>query len=331
MKKVRFFAFFIAGMIVPFLVSAQSAGDSGTAIAKTEETRQKAIDFESHSYFPSEWEAAEAQYTRAKTAQQQTAYEAATGAYESIFLKAVPLYAQAREDEVMALRNNLVAAGARDSFPQPFALADETALTALNQYEAQEYYPAKASSAQAFAMYQALTSAYNAWLVRYEIEERDFAAYDPDNFDRAREILSDAMDAYGAGNYASSQESAEEALLRYNLVLSTGWAAYAELRSSFAESERQAALDIKANIATKDLFTEADSIYKTAVDSYNTKDYEEASKQFTNAEILFITVSVATSNKRRNATSTIREAYEKIEESDENARQAEIILEGGSE
>jgi hypothetical protein len=307
--------------------------EAGAAITKAEEARQKVIDFEGHTYFPSEWEAAETQYNQAKLAQQKgtEAEGMVVAAYEKIFEMAVPLYAQAREDEIMALRGDLIASGARDRFPEPFSLADQTALTALEQYEAKEYYPARDTALQTVTMYKTLTSAYTAWQLGNEIEARGFDGYDPDNFDRAGEILSDAMDAYGKGDYAAAQENADEALNRYNLVLSTGWAAYAELRSSYAGAERQAALDMKANIATRDIFGEADSNYKTAVDSYGAKNYEEAAKQFIDSETLFIISSISTSDKRRNAAEAIREANEKIEESGETARQAEIVLEGGSE
>jgi hypothetical protein len=360
MKNHLFFAPFVVVLLVLLFLSCKStpseetpspaqkqdarapvtATEVGVAINRAEEARQKVIDFEGHTYFPSEWEAAEAKYTQAKLTDQKgteavrmvvAAYDAAAEAYEDLFVKAVPLYAQAREDEIMALRGDLIAAGARDHFPEPFSLADQSALTALGQYEAEEYYPARDSALQSIKMYQTLTSAYGAWLVRNEIEERGFEDYDPDNFDRAREILSDAMDAYGAGDYAAAQENADEALLRYNLVLSAGWGAYAELRSSFAGAERQAALDMKANIATRDLFSEADSNYRAAMNSYSSKNYEEASKQFIDSEALFITASISASDKRRNAAEAIREANEKIEESGETARQAEIVLEGGSE
>jgi hypothetical protein len=361
MKNHLFFApFVVALLILPFLSCATppattpstaqpsaagtpapvTATEVGAAINRAEEARQKVIDFEGHTYFPSEWEAAEAKFTQAKLTQQKgteavrmvvAAYDAATEAFEPIFEMAVPLYAQAREDEIMELRGNLIAAGARDYFPEPLTLADQTALSALEQYEAKEYYPARDTALQSITMYKTLTSAYNSWLVRNEIEERGFDGYDPDNFDRAGEILSDAMDSYKAGDYTAAQEKADEAMNRYSLVLSTGWAAYAELRSSYAGAERQAALDMKANIATRDIFGEADSNYKTATDSYSAKKYEDAAKQFIDSETLFIMASITAGDKRRIAAETIREANEKIEESGETARQAEIVLEGGSE
>ena len=349
MKKLLFFAPFIVTVAV---LSCQSAPTAQTAApaqqadrptastqaptneliaarARAEEARKRASDFESPAYFPSDWEAAEAQYAQA--GQVPSAYDAAAEAYDSLFKLTIPLYAQAREDEIMALRNKLIAAGARDYFPEPFTVADKTALTALDQYEADDYYAARDTAAQALTMYRILTSAYDAWLVRREIEEREFESYDPDNFDRAREILSDAIDAYGAGNYALAQENADEALLRYNLVLSTGWAAYAELRSSLADAERQAALDIKANVAVKDLFSTADTTFKTGTDAFDSKEYEEAAKQFISSEALFVLASTSASEKRHTAVETIREANRRIDESDETARQAEIILEGGAE
>jgi hypothetical protein len=361
MKKYLFFApFVIALLVLPFLScktttpattppAAQkpaegpapvTATEVGEAINRAEAARQKVIDFEGHTYFPSEWESAEAKYNQAKLTNQKgteavrmvvAAYDAAAEAYEPIFEMAVPLYAQAREDEIMGLRDKLIAAGAKDRFPEPLSTADKTALAALDQYEAKEYYPARDTALKSITMYKTITSAYNAWLTGREIEERGFDGYDPDNFERAGEVLSEAIDAYGREDYAEAQKNADEALNRYNLVLSTGWAAYAELRSSFAESERQAALDMKANIATKDLFGEADANYKTAVDSYGSKKYEDAAKQFIDSEALFIMASISAGDKRRIAAEAIREANEKIEESGETARQAEIVLEGGSQ
>jgi len=338
MKKLPFFApFIIAMLVVPCVVSAQtpqsdqaSTDAINAAIANTEEARKKAIDFESPYYFPGEWEVAEAQNANAGSAQTPDAYNAAADAFDSIFRLTIPLYAQAREDEIIVVRNSLIAVGVRAYFPEIFALADKTALSALEQYEAQDYYTARDSAARALLMYQTMTSAYNAWLVQQEIKEREFELYDWDNFNRAREILNDAIDAYQAENYFLAQENANEAMIRYNLVLSAGWAAYAELRFSFAEAERQAALDIKANIAVRELFNEADLTYKTSVVFYDSQKYQEAAGQFINSETMFIAASMAASEKRHNAAEIIREAREKIEKSNETARQAEIIMKGRS-
>jgi len=89
-------------------------------------------------------------------------------------------------------------------------------------------------------------------------------------------------------------------------------------------------LDIKANIAARDLFDEADSNYKTSVVSYDSQKYEEAAKQFINAETLFAAARTSASEKRHHAAEIIRKAQEKIANSDETARQAEIAIKGRS-
>jgi len=336
MKKPLFSAFFIIAMLIlPCFISAQtpdqaSTDDLNAAIARAEEARKKAGDFQSPAYFPGEWEAAEANYTDAGNVKTPDAYNAAADAFNAVFKLTIPLYAQAREDEIMVLRDSLVAAGVRVSFPEIFTLADKTALSALSQYEAQDYYTARDTAAQALLMYQTMISAHTAWLGHREIIQLGFESYDPDNFDHAGEILSDAINAYMTGDFSLAQKNADEARLRYNLVLSAGWAAYAEMRFSLAGAERQAALDVKADIAAKELFTEADLNYNLAEISYDSKKYEDAAKQFINSEALFIAASTSASEKRHNAADIIREAYEKIEQSSEIARQAEITIKGRS-
>jgi hypothetical protein len=333
MKKFVFSALFIIAMIVlPSLVSAQTSADElSVASARSEEARKKAADFESDSYFPSEWEAAEAQYADAGAQNTPDAHNTAADAFEAVFNLTIPLYAQAREDEIMALRDDLIIAGIRDYFPEEFTQADEVAVFAYDQYQAQDYYRARDTADQAFTMYQAMTDIYNAWLVRYEIEQREFQPYDQDNFNSADEVLIKAMEGYQENNLAEAQENANEALQRYNLVLSTAWAVYAELCSSKAKAERQTALDIKANIATKELFTEADSSYKIAEDTYAAKNYEEAANQYIISEALFIRTNESATEKRQKAEDLIKQANEKIEESEEIAKQGEITIKGGTE
>jgi hypothetical protein len=360
MKKFPFFAPFIVALVILPYISCQSTadpapktetptasrvnpellGDLNAAKAKADEARKRAVDFDRSAYFPSEWEAAEAQYARANQTPQNTednvrngiaAYNAAADAYDSVFKLAIPLYAQAREDEIVALRDDIIASGWRDLLPDTLSAADQVAITALEQYEAEDYYPAKDSADQALMMYQTLTNAYNAWLARSEIEEMDFQIYDPDNFERAGDILNNAMTDYGAENYASAYENSKEALNRYNLVLSAGWAAQAEKYATMAAVARQDALDVKADIAVRDSFAEADSIYKAAVSAYDGNKHTEAAKQFYSAEGLFVSATALTLEKRRVAAQTIEEANRKIEESDETARLAEVILEGGAE
>jgi len=323
--------FFISSF---FFCMAQTAGDLDSAVAAAEESRKKAVDFEANTYFPSEWEAAEGQYTSAGLMSKDSsdiigAYNEAVNAFGRIFELAIPLYAQAREDEIMALRGYLVELGARKGFPDYLMDADRTALLAYTQYGTKDYYPARDSAALALQKFNVLETAFNAWLLMVEIRERGFAGYDPENFELGGEIISGAMDAYMAGDLAEAQKKAEDSLATYNLALSTSWASYAELRSSLAEGERLAALDMKTDIAAKEFFKIADSENKVALELLELKKYEDAAKLFINAEAMFVIASIATLEKRRTAAAAIRNANEKIQESDEIARNAGNPIKGG--
>ena len=226
-KRAFFLAFFFFLSSFSFCM-AQTADDLGSAATRAETARKRAGDFEAGAYFPSEWETAESQYAKAGLLPRDTgddadktaaAYNEAAAAFDRLFELAVPLYAQAREDEIMAIRGYLITLGAKNPFHEYLMNADITALLANTLYEAKDYYPARDSAAQALQKFNVLETAFNAWLLREEIRERGFAGYDPENFELGEEILSGAMDAYMADDLAGAQEKAEEALSKYNMVI----------------------------------------------------------------------------------------------------------------
>jgi hypothetical protein len=258
-----------------------------------------------------------------------SAYNEAAAAFDRLFELAIPLYAQAREDEIMAVRDYLTTLGASNFFSEYLRDADKTALLAFTQYEAKDHYTARDSAAYALQKFNVLETAFNAWLLWREIRERGFAGYDTDNFELGGEIISAAMDAYMKGDLAGAQEMAEEALATYNLALANAWESYAQLRSSLAEGERLAALDMKTNIAAKEFFRIADSENKTALELLELKYYEDAARLFIDAEAMFVISSITTLEKRRTADAAIRNANEKIQQSDEIIKNAKTTIKGG--
>jgi hypothetical protein len=89
-------------------------------------------------------------------------------------------------------------------------------------------------------------------------------------------------------------------------------------------------LENKANIASRDMFREADALYSKAEEEFEAEKFAEAGVLFIDAEALFLLASQETDEKRQKALETIRLAEEKIEESVETAIEAERIIEGGS-
>ena len=324
--------------VAPDGPSQDALNDLDAAIARAEEARKRASDFESVIYFPSDWENAESEYAAAGQLSRTTEdevreaaaqYNALTGVYDGLFKRVVPLYAQAREDEITAARDEALLTGLKDSFPDYLTDADRTAVQALDQFEAEDYYAARDTAFLARDKYRALKAGGEAYNKRQEIVNRDFVSYDPENFNKADESGLAAVEAYEAENIEAAQEQAEEAGLRYNLVLNTAWAAHVAERRLAADGERQKALDLKANVAVKAEFDAALAIYNQAASSVQAENYTEAVSLYGQSEAQFMAVGKTAEEKRREAEQAIQEAEQKILESEENAKKAELILEGG--
>jgi len=307
--------------------------------AKVEEARKRAQDFESPSYFPSDWEKAEADYAAANNLPKSTddevkkaaaAYSTLVDTYDGLFKKTVPLYAQAREDEIIAARDELIASGFAKEFPNYLLKADKIALSALEQYEAEDYYPARDTAAAALDEYETLLVGSKVFVTRREVIDRGFTSYDNDNFIRADEIADAAVEKYEAGDKKAAVDHAEEALLRYNIVLTNAWTSYSAEKRDFANYERENAITNKVNIAVRDAFRNADEAYNQAEESYKAEKFDEAAIKYIEAEALFVVAGQETEEKRQKAMDVIRMAEEKIEESVETAAEAERIIEGGS-
>jgi len=328
MKRKIFFILLILSSITLVCVSCASAPKvSNEAKAKADQARKQALDFDSNTYFPSEWEEAENQYNAAND---NASYNAVADTYNAIFKKDIPLYAQAREDEIIAARDELIATGFTDVFPQYLKKADDLALAAQDKYEAGDYYGAKDTASAALNEYKTLLSGAKTFVTRQEIINRGFIKYDPDNILKADEISQNAIDAYEAGNKEKAIADAEEAQLRYNIILSNGWTAYSSDRKETASTERELALQDKANIASRETFRKGDALFEEAKGLYAEEKYSEAALVFVDAEANYAIARKETDEKRVKAEETMRIAGEKIGESNETAIEAEKIIEGGS-
>jgi hypothetical protein len=343
MKRKIFLLLIVLSLIALMSVSCKSTPKEAPPVvlkedpmvmaarAKMNQARKQALDFESDKYFPGEWEVTEGLHKLiGTTGNDPSKFNALTDAYNSLSNKAVPLYAQAKEDELMALRAQIIATGFADAFPQYLKNADDLALAAKEKYDAKDYYGAKDAADVALNEYNTLLAGANVYITRQEIINRGFTQYDSDNFVKSDEIAQKAIDAYNAGDKAAALASAEEAQLRYNIVLSNGWTTYAAERKEAAEKERQSAVANRANIASKETFRSGDSSFEEANEFYSAENYSEAALAFVEAEAIFSVSKKETEEKRVRAEEAIRVAEEKIEESSGSALEAEKLIEGGS-
>jgi hypothetical protein len=212
---------------------------------------------------------------------------------------------------------------------------------ALERYEAGEvadtstaaaenYYAAAALAFEARDRYHALSLGARAYLIREEILERDFASSDQSNYTIGEETGIDAIAAYDNGDITTAEAGAEEAFLRFMLVINEGWSSYAGGLKNSADAERRKALNAKANVAVKQEFDNADGFYSKGVAAYNAKDYTGSSEYFDQSIPLFISSTKNAEKKRVIAADAIQTAETKVNQSDAAARDAEIVLQGGA-
>ncbi|WP_010256025.1 hypothetical protein [Treponema primitia] len=318
-----------------------------SALSRVELSRKQALDIDAPGYFPPEWEAAEGQYASAKgNAKDGTLgdvkntialYEAAAESYDTAARRCLPLYYQDLSEEILQARSEAIDAGIRGLSPDRLEAADLLIDEALAFYEAGEsanagaenYYAAAELAFGALDRYYALSMGIRAYRIREEIEERDFAQYDSGNYDRADGSMRNGLAAYDSGDTEKAVGEAEEAFLRYTLVINKGWLSFAGDLQVSAETARRKALNAKANVAVRQEFSDADGVYTRGTVAYNDQDYAGASEHFSQVIPLFLTAARNAELKRVVAEDAISTAETRISKSEETAREAEIVLQGG--
>ncbi|MCL2833074.1 MAG: hypothetical protein FWD78_07885 [Treponema sp.] len=321
----------------PSQASLDSLND---AIARADKARTMVTDFDGPDYFPADWTAAESLNTAAvngkKTAtvkdvrESLALYNASAAAYEALAEKTIPKYADDLTNDVMAARDAAIASGAAYLAPEYLQGTDDFALGAQDKYDAKDYYAAKDDGLLVRDAYNALASGVEAYKVRLELQDRDFVYYDQSNIAAADDIALSALDDYEAHNIASADSKARDVRARYEQSLAKAWESYAADCAAAANSERQKALDAKANVAVKQDFDTANSVYSQGVAAHQSNTFDQAANLYNQARDMFAAATKTTLDKRSIAEQGLRAAELKMVESDEIAQRAELIIEGGS-
>ena len=326
--------------------------DLQKALAQANVSRQQARDIEAPGYFLPEWDAAEAQYAEAReNAGEATLgevkktialYEAVAETYDNLARQCLPFFYEDLSREILRTREGAIDEGIRDLSPGRLEAADLRIDKALEEYEAgdaagtnneaaEHYYAAAEAAFDALDRYRALTLGLGAYRLEEEIQERGFADYDPENYERAGASLDSAIAAYDNGDTETALAQAEEALLRCALVMNEGWLAYAGGLKLSAETGRRNALSAKANVAVKRCFDEADTLYTRGIAAYDAQDYAASAEFFSRSISLFDSAAQTTEQKRALAEEAIRTAGIRIGQSEETAREAEMLIQGGAQ
>jgi hypothetical protein len=318
----------------------QAALDAlSAAIDRVNNARKLVRDFNGPGYFPADFEAADALYTEAAGNEKKATldevrestgrYVAAAEAFDALAQKTLPRYAAEKEAEILGLRRTVIDGEIERYGPEYLLRADNKALEARTSYESKDYYPARDGAQRALEMYRTINTGLGAYKTRVALMDKGFYYYDPQTVDRADETAREGLADYLNGDIAAAEEKAEEAQLRYSLVLNTGRALFAAENGAVAGDARQEALNGKANVAARKDFDAANGVYQKAAAAYGNEQYDEASALYADAAGRFEELIKVVGEKRRRAEEARQAAELKMLESDGAAMRAELILQGG--
>jgi hypothetical protein len=207
-----------------------------------------------------------------------------------------------------------IAKRAEELVPDVLEYTDNVGLDAIAKWDAEDYSGARLGAAKALTMFSALKIARDAYDLREIILERAEVLF-PDFLSQADDVGLDAIDRWLAEDYSGAKD-----------IASTAWIIYLVLGAS---TERQTALDLKANVAVRQEFFTAEDFFNRANTAYNGQRYKEATPLYEESMFIFRMTSLLVLERQRAAEDAIRRADQKAAESDETARNAELILQGG--
>jgi len=149
--------------------------------------------------------------------------------------------------------------------------------------------------------------------------------FDADDYAAATKDLKAGQDAYGNDN-AAAKESLTKAISEFNSVIAKGGPLYLAKLQAQTEASKKAADDLKASVAVKDQYAEADDVYRQALKEKDAGDIENASADFTKARDMFDAVAALAQEKKDNAAKALASAQETKTASEQKAADAQKTL-----
>jgi hypothetical protein len=310
------------------------------ARAKAEESRFWAAYVKGDTYYPEEWAPVEERYNTAAAQTDEPELKAdaygrviewrgIAAVYDDIYKKSAEQFAGEQQQLLAAAREAAVKAGAEELVPDRLAQADTVAASSKQKIESGDFTGAVKEGKDAQDRYKVLQTIAEAHAKQVEADNYSFFSMDPDNYMLAADAGNSAVEYYDTGDIPQAQEAAEEALTRFTQVIRNGWVSQVEEKASGAKKQREAAEEVKANVAVRSDFNSADQVYNQAHAALRADEYAVAAELFSQSEGLFKKAHDSAVEKRQIAEEALRQAEQKLAASEEKAQQAEEIIGGG--
>lgn len=328
-------------LVVETAPSSEELAALDAAKLAAEEARATANSIQARDLLADDWKSAEAIMDGAHTlalkatddaaaCKEATAsYIKAEAAYRTLYTDALPLFVSSALELIAAARETAIDAGAKQYWEAHVASADAIADRSNALLDEGDKDAAVPVLIETLDAWNALTSASRAVVVRTRIEQEGYVEDDPQNLELGSASLVTFNSSFAAGSTKAARDSADEALLRFNLALNAGLIRIAGVSSRDAEEKKTAADALKASVASKDVWNNAVAAFTAGEQAMAAERYDEAIASFDNAATLFEQAGSEAADKRARALEAMKAAEEAIRASDEKAVAAEEEL-GGS-
>lgn len=334
----------LAARAAPLYLDKQRAA-ADEAKARAEASRKNAFDLEAPDSFPEDWKAVEGGFVSARgdydtgvkgsdpEALKRSAgsFGVAADGYDELAARASGPFVEKRRVALLKARSDAVAAGIQDLSPDRLAVADGVAELAASAAASGSIDSALQYYDDAMDRYLALAAASRAAGIQEEIDRRDLAQYDKGNYDTAATKLTQSVASFDSGASKDARSAAEESQLRFKLALDKGRELYASGKGKAAESQREEARKLKAQVAVKADYDAAAATYDAAQTAFKAGDFETAADKYVEAEQLFAAARETAAQKRAAAEQAMNKADSKLADSERAAAAADVILEGGAQ
>ncbi len=161
--------------------------------------------------------------------------------------------------------------------------------------------------------------------LRQKVDAYGLGDYDPGDYAAANADLKAGQDSYGKDN-AASKKSLQSAITEYNAVITKGGAQYLARLQAQTEASKKAADDLKASVAVKDDYAQANDSYMRALKEKDAADIDGASKDFMQSRDEFDAVAKTAQQKKDAAVQALQSAQQDRTASQQKADDAQKAL-----
>jgi hypothetical protein len=201
------------------------------------------------------------------------AFADAVSRFEELIAKGLPLLAERERQNAAQLRDSALGKGAADSFADLLAPVEANWDKAGQARSSGDFEGAIALYRASAREYEVMYKLCDAKKARDSILARDFAKWDPSNWNLA-EARYAATKSLLPQDAKAAAASVDEALLRYSIAFQTALEYYAGDRQKSSVAARERATGIKAQVAVKDEYAQALDLFDKAEAARAAKDFE---------------------------------------------------------